>query len=175
MRLGCGIPRSGATCNHCAGIRQEIKWGGNYRNWGVVQYSESLDMIESWCCCSLLGLSRWQIPRRQPKSGINRSCGRELPRVPHDLQVQRMIMVRDEQKQFHNQLCLQDNKSASVLWRFIKLCLELCLMPVLSHSLIPLKISNACTDRLGHYPALQYWGGRSVCAAFHLVYYKGTN
>lgn len=40
MCLECGIPRSGAACNHCAGLRQEIKWRGNYRNWGGVQYSE---------------------------------------------------------------------------------------------------------------------------------------
>lgn len=57
----------------------------------------------------------------------------------------------------------------SVLGRFGELCLELCLMSVLSHSLIPLKFSKARTDGLGQYPALKYWGGRSVCVALHLV------
>lgn len=114
--------------------------------------------------------SGWQIQRRLQKSWIKKSCGAELPRVPQDLQVPRMNVVSDEQKPRRSQLCLRDNKRVSVLWRFGKLCLELCLMSVLSHSLIPLKFSKACTDGLGQYPALKYRGGRSVCAALRLVW-----
>lgn len=87
MCLGCGLPGSGAACNYCAGVRQGIKWGGNYRNWGgsgswCSTWRVCL-WLESWCCCSLLGPFE---RRNSQKSGIEKSCGWELPGVPQGLE-----------------------------------------------------------------------------------------